>query len=120
MIGSVESNHAIIPICFRTPNHPEFRIKAVIDTGFAGYLTLPMTAISEMELPFIRRIPANLADDSTIVLDVYMASIIWNDTLIEVEVLATGQRPLVGTLLLEGYELSVQFTEGRMVNIEII
>jgi predicted aspartyl protease len=50
--------------------------------------------------------------------EVYVATIVWNGEEREEEVLATGRRPLVGTLLLNGSELNVQFVEGGLLSIE--
>lgn len=73
---------------------------------------------SGLHLPFLRRIPANLADDSTIRVTVHATTILWDGGEREVEVLATGARPLLGTLLLDGFGLNVQFAEGGLVSIE--
>ena len=62
--------------------------------------------------------PANLADDSIIQVEVYVATILWNGEEREAEILATGKRPLIGTLLLDGSELNVQFAEGGLLSIE--
>ena len=111
------SAHHVFNITFRLPEQPNLEIEYVVDTGFVGYLTLPLAAVLAMNLPFIRRMPANLADDSTILVEVYAAIILWNGEEQEVEVLATGKRPLVGTLLLDGSELNVQFAEGGLVSV---
>ena len=92
-------------------------IECVIDTGFAGFLTLPIDAILALNLPFIRRMPVNLADNSTIFVEVFAATILWKVGELELEVLATRMRPLLGTLLLEGCELNIRCTEGDVVEI---
>jgi clan AA aspartic protease len=88
-----------------------------VDTGFTGFLTLPSAAISALGLPFIRRIAVNLADGSTTHVTVHKATIQWHGSALDVEVLATGPRPLLGTLLLDGCELNVKFTEGGHVSV---
>jgi hypothetical protein len=37
-----------------------------------------------------------------------------------VEVLSTGVQPLIGTLLLDGHELHVEFREGGVVSITVL
>lgn len=117
MNGRVLANHALIKIPLQLVGMPVLEIEFVIDTGFMGFLTLPLAAVARLDLPFIRRIPANLADDSMIMVDVYVATIVWNNIEREVEVLATGKRPLLGTLMLHGHVLSVLFTDGGAVTI---
>ena len=120
MNGQVVAHHALLDILFHLSSQPDMQIECVIDTGFIGYLTLPLAVALVMDLPFIRRMPANLADDSTIWVEVYAATIFWNGEEREVEVLATGRRPLIGTLLLDGSELNVQFAESGLVIVETI
>lgn len=120
MIGQVIAHHALLPVTFRLPHQPDLQVECVVDTGFIGYLTLPLATAMAMNLTFIRRMPANLADDSVILVEVYAATILWNDEEREVEVLATGKRPLIGTLLLNGNELTAQFTEGGLVIVETL
>jgi clan AA aspartic protease len=117
MNGQVLSHHALLNVPCRLPNRPDLEIEFVIDTGFIGFLTLPPAVVQALNLPFIRRMPANLADDSTVMLGVYVVTILWNGEAREVEVLATGRRPLLGTLLLEGHELNMRFADGGSVRV---
>ena len=118
MIGSVRINQAVVSVPFRVPGQPDFSLEFVVDTGFAGHLTLPPTAVAALGLPFIRRVSASLANASTVLVNVHTATVVWNGTEREVQVLATGNRPLLGTLLLDGHELNIQFTDGGIVSIE--
>ncbi|MBX3057089.1 MAG: clan AA aspartic protease [Anaerolineae bacterium] len=118
MHGQVVAHHPLLKVGFQLPGQPGLSIEFAVDTGFVGYLTLPPTAVQMLNLPFLRRVTANLADDSVIHVSVHVATIHWDGQDQEVEVLATGVRPLLGTLLLHGYELNVQFTEGGLVSIE--
>ena len=60
MIGQVTAHHALLNVKFRLREQPDLEIACVIDTGFAGYLTLPMAAVLAMKLPFIRRMPVKV------------------------------------------------------------
>ena len=117
MNGYVFGRQALVNVPFRLLHQPEFAIEFVIDTGFAGYLTLPATAVASLNLPFSRRIYANLADDSALHTSVHTATIFWEGTEREVEILAIGKRPLLGTLLLDGFRLDAEFNEGGPVRI---
>jgi len=90
----------------------EQSVEAVIDTGFNGYLTLPPDLIKELGLPFRRNGRAVLGDGSEITFDIYEAVILWDGRPRRVSVDAADTDPLLGTGLLSGHELSVQFIEG--------
>ena len=54
MRGSVSRLHALISILVLTPAERFIEIEFVIDTGFAGFLTLPEAAVGALKLPFDR------------------------------------------------------------------
>ena len=116
--GIIKNGRATVNIIFHLPNKPDFTIEFVIDTGFTGDLSLPSAAVTLINLPFLYELPANLANNSWVDIPVHEALIIWNGEERVVNVLATGKRPLLGTALLDGYELSIQFTEGGLVTIQ--
>lgn len=47
-------------------------------------------------------------------------TILWHGQERDVEVLAMGLRPLLGTALLEGNEMNVQFADGGLVTIDLL
>jgi clan AA aspartic protease len=108
----------IVPLRFRLQSPSDLSIDFIVDTGFTGHLCLPQDAVDALQLPFRYDLRANLADNSSIVLPVYDGVVLWNGTDTPVEVLATGIRPLIGTALLDGFELIAQFRENRHVSIE--
>ena len=116
--GHVVAHRVFVNVPLQIPNQPEVEVAFVIDTGFTGFLTLPPAIVTALNLPFLRRISANLADGSTIFLSVYIATIVWDGTPRDVEVLATGRQPLLGTLLLNGYQLTADFEDGGTVTID--
>ncbi|WP_293080491.1 hypothetical protein [Okeania sp. SIO3B5] len=69
-------------------------------------------------LPFRFAMPANLADNTEVILPLYEAIVLWNGEERAVRVLGTGRRRLLGTAMLEEAELVIQFTEGGLVTIE--
>ena len=93
-------------------------IEAVVDTGFNGFLTLPTTLVSELGLPFISIGRATLADGSEIAYDVYGATVLWDGQALYVEADAADTTPLVGMLLLDGQDLSIQVRDGGRVVIQ--
>jgi clan AA aspartic protease len=115
MTGKVLRLHALVPIVFHLPNRPELALEFVVDTGFTDQLTLPVEAIDAMGLPLLSLVPADLADGSTVEMRMHGATILWNGKEREVRVLAAGRRPLLGTALLDGFDLFVQFREEGQV-----
>jgi len=118
MTGRVEGRHALLPVTFRVSGQADLTIEFVVDTGFTDYLTLPPAAIAALGLPFLHQVAADLADDSTVQMAVHVATVLWNDAVREVPVLATGRRPLLGTAMLEEQELVAQFRENGLVTVE--
>jgi predicted aspartyl protease len=69
--GSVTpEKEARVSLAVRGPNGSDIRVSAVIDTGFNGSLTLPLSVI--VKLGLARRAPrqATLADGSVVILEV--------------------------------------------------
>ena len=116
--GHVSALHLLVPVRFKMPDQPDVSIEFVVDTRFTGFLCLPQSAVDALKLPFSFDSDAQLADGSSVKLSVHDATIIWNGANIEVRVLATGKRPLPGTELLDGFELTAQFQEGGLVSID--
>jgi clan AA aspartic protease len=92
-------------------------VEMVVDTGFEGFASLPFHAIRQMRLPLQGTVPVVLADDSEITVEYYSATIIWNGRRRIVEVLMTDGDPLLGTSLLRGQTLHVDFVPGGAVSI---
>lgn len=81
-----ERREAVIDVEVVGQKQRKVRVEAAIDTGFNGYLTLPSATVDSLALqPAGSRI-ATLGDGNTVILDVYLAVVIWNDR--EREVLA--------------------------------
>ncbi|MEC4985841.1 MAG: clan AA aspartic protease [Oscillatoria sp. PMC 1068.18] len=116
--GIVTNRYATVALTFLLPNGSSLPIEFVIDTGFTGHLCLPPEAVSLMGLPFMYELPANLADNSEVLLPVHEAIVLWDGEEREILVIATGRRPLLGTALLDEQQLIIQFTEGGLVTIE--
>jgi clan AA aspartic protease len=116
--GQVDGLQAEIDVVFRVPDSPNVKIKFAVDTGFVGAMTLSPEAVAALNLPFFEPMEANLADCTSIVVNVHVASIIWEGREIDVLVLAMGRRPLLGTALLAGKELVVQFVDRGLVTVD--
>jgi len=118
--GTVVGLQAHIGVILCLPELSNIEIDCIVDTGFEGFLTLPSAVISKLGLQYIARIDANLADNSNVAVNVYLATILWNGVEREVAVLGMGRRPLIGTALLEDYHLSIDFYDGGTVLVDDI
>jgi clan AA aspartic protease len=118
--GIVIGRQPQLKVVLRIVNYPDLEIGCVIDTGFEGALTLPVSAVEKLQLPFVARINANLANDDNVVTSVHRATIVWDGAEIEIPVLAMGSRPLIGTLLLNNYNLNIDFCDGGILSVETL
>ena len=87
----------------------------MVDTGFNGFLTLPVDLVNELELPFASLGRATLADGSVVTYSVHEATVLWDGQPRHIEVDAAETTPLIGMLLLHGHGLSVQVRSGGRV-----
>lgn len=116
--GRLIDGKATVAVMFRLSGQPDFSINFVIDTGFNDYLTLPPQAVSAMNLPLYSSTQARLADGSETLLSIHLATIVWDNLEKVVPILASGYKPLLGTALMEGYHLEIDFEDNGLVSLE--
>lgn len=117
--GTINANlDAIVRLTVRGPTGRTRRIRAVIDTGFNGCLTLPPAIIADLELPWRRRAFAELGDGSEVVFDVYRAVVTWDRRRRKIRVDEANTTPLIGTELLKQHEVNLKVREGGAVTIK--
>lgn len=119
MMGIVNSSReAIIQLAVLGENNQRQSIKAVIDTGYTGFLTLPSAIITTLGLTWYMQEEGILGNGSLCLFNVFEATIIWDGNLKSIEVYESETDPLVGMALLEGYELNIQGFAGGLVTIK--
>ena len=119
--GFVTTNReAVIRLLVRADNNREETIEAVIDTGFNGFLTLPMSLISSLALSFAGTTRTTLGDCSEVRIDVFEATVLWENQERHVTVLATQGDALVGMAMLFGYRMTLEVEDGGAVVIEAL
>lgn len=115
--GRVVGRHAVVPLRVGydfTWGDADF----VLDTGFAGFLTLPPDAITKLNLPYVGIQPSTLADNSRTLLSIYRLIVLWDGEKHEVDVLELEGAPLLGMSLLEGYDVRIQAVDGGLITLE--
>ena len=118
--GIVVGLQARMGVILYLPGRAELEIECVVDTGFEGCLTLPISVVADLSLSCVGSIKANLADNSRIVTNMHEVIIFWNGVERLIPVLAMGRCPLIGTAFLEDYHLSIDFCEGSTVLVDEI
>ena len=117
MQGYVNQNYeAMLSLVVRNGDKLK-SITAVIDTGFKGFLSLPIAAIRELELSWSYRDRATLGDGSEVLFDIYDGMVIWGGQYRDIEINAAETEPLIGMSLLRGYRLQVDTVQGGLVTI---
>ena len=119
MNGIVNQNcEATIRLVVSNESKQRRAIDAVIDTGFTGFLTLPLTVINSLNLWLYSREEGTLGDGSTCIFDVYSGLVIWDGEYRYIDVNAAETDPLVGMSLLYGYRIQLDAIEGGIVVIQ--
>jgi clan AA aspartic protease len=109
ILGHVNSRReAVIQFAVLGENNHRQGVKAVIDTGYTGFLTLPSAIITTLELTWFMQEEGFLGDGSLCTFNVFEASVIWDGQIKPIEINESEIDPLVGMGLLEGYELNIQ------------
>jgi len=118
MHGIVDQNcEAKIRLVVGNANSQRQVIDAVIDTGFTGFLTLPQSVLTTINLRLYRREAGTLGDGSTCIFDVYRGLVIWDGESRLIDINASETEPLVGMSLLYGYRMQLDTIEGGTVTI---
>jgi clan AA aspartic protease len=119
MQGFVNQNcEAMLPIVVGHDNKPTQLVEALIDTGFTGFLSLPLSMIESLGLPWLFSDSVTLGDGSEVIFQMYRATVIWDGKFKVVDVAASESEPLLGMSLLYGFKLQVEAVERGTVTIE--
>lgn len=119
MKGALTSDHTAYLSIVVVEEAGEYEF--IVDTGFSGFVYLPEDIIANWGLPFVSSVPIALADQSTAIVDVYEAHLIWFGATMRVPLLAgpPGCDSLVGMELLEGCRIDLDRINGE-VRIELL
>ncbi len=93
-------------------------VDAVIDTGFNGFLPLPRAMVQTLQLPLAGNRRVTLGDGSTVVLDLYLATVLWDMQPREVLVLAAEGGPLMVMAILYGNRVILHVVDNGDVLID--
>ncbi len=121
MFGVVNNScEATIKVAVGRIGSPKTTFDAVIDTGFTSFLSLPLSIITDLELPWYYRDVGTLGDGSEVVFEIYKAAVIWDGQKQIIDVVASDTDPLVGMGFLYGFKPQIEAVEGGTVMIEAL
>jgi len=119
--GTVTGNREIIiQLGLLATNQSPVSIQAVVDTGFNGYLTLPLNVLNALGASAAGTRRAELGDGNLVELDVYVVRVKWHDEDRDVLSLQAEATPLVGMSLLWGSRVGFDAQDGGEVSIDAI
>lgn len=114
-----QSREATVTVAVGDSNAPKM-VEAVIDTGFTGFLSLPLSIITPLRLPWHFRDMGTLGDGSEVIFDMYKATVIWDGKTQIIDVAASEAAPLIGMSLLYGFKVQMEVMEGGVVIIKAL
>jgi clan AA aspartic protease len=95
------------------------QIEFVIDTGFAGELSLPASVVAGFGFPFVSQIANKLSDGTVIIVPEHRAVVLWDGAVRIVQVVASsGSVPLLGMGMLRDFDLRARCQPGGLIEIE--
>jgi clan AA aspartic protease len=117
IFGRVLHHQSTIQLAIYSPSK-QLDVEAIIDTGFTGFLTLPLAQVTALGLAFVRYESVVLGDGSTVAVPVHQAEVLWHGARQAVFVLATGHEPVVGMSLVYGSRLTLDGEDGGALTLE--
>ncbi|MGD0091118.1 MAG: clan AA aspartic protease [Planctomycetota bacterium] len=106
------AREAVLRLRIRDASGQLQETRAVVDTGFDGWLALPGNMIAALGLPLRRSTYTTLADGIRIRTNVYQAAIEWDGQSVTTPVDELDGGPLVGMSLMYGYKLILPILDG--------
>ncbi len=117
--GAVNAAYeAVVSLSLQGLAGPTRDIEAVVDTGYSGFLTLPIALVADLGLPFAYVGQAFLANDTEVSFDVHYVTVLWDGQPRDIKADATGSTPLVGMLMLDRHDLNIEVENGGRVLIQ--
>lgn len=118
IVGIVRGREPLIRLTIRGFRGREQEIEAVVDSGYTGWLTLPPTLIDALNLRWRTFGRGILADGSVSAFDVYHAKVVWDGRVRSIFVDEFDSTPLVGMVMMRGYEYKMQVRARGKVTIK--
>jgi clan AA aspartic protease len=109
---------AVIPLTVQSTTGQAEILDAIVDTGFNGFLTLPLPQIAKLGFPYEGNIEVVLGDGREVQVDVFLGTVVWEGQVREGTVVAADGSPLIGMALLSGARVCLDVTDSGPVTID--
>jgi predicted aspartyl protease len=113
---------AIIPVRLKGSHGSELTVDAMLDTGFAGFLSLPDILIEQLGLQAGDSTVITLADGMPKLAREYQGAVYWDNQWRSTPVMGEGDATLilVGMGLLFNHYVTMELVDGGTVSAELI
>ena len=119
IVGAVNSAYEpIVRLEVHGPSGLSREIRAIVDTGYNGYLMLTPGLAAALDLPFVSTNPVFLADGSEVSFEVCDVTVMWDGSPRDVDAHISDTTPLVGMRLMDSHTLYVEIEDGGRVVIQ--
>ena len=120
--GTVTGNREIvIPLELLSAKQSTVSLQAAaVDTGFNGFLTLPIAVLNALGASAAGTRRAELGDGNLVEMDAYFVRVRWHNQDREALALQAEATPLVGMALLWGSRVGFDAQDGGAVTIDTI
>jgi clan AA aspartic protease len=119
--GSVNSNlEAIIRLHIEDANGQTQAIDVKVDTGFTGFLSLPVAMVASLGLVATRQDGVRIGDGSIVIAPVHSAVVVWDGKARRVDVHAMGVERLIGMRMLASHDLAMRVQDGGPISITFV
>ncbi|HEX6037382.1 aspartyl protease family protein [Longimicrobium sp.] len=116
IVGVVnDSFEATVELTVCGPGGQEERLEFVVDTGFAGTISLHPAVAAALGLPYVGQVTARLADGSLVPMTIRAAQLLWNGGVRDVSVDIAENVSMIGMNLLAGHEFYMRTVPGGEV-----
>lgn len=120
IFGSVANLEANIQIEIVGQDGSRHSLRAVVDTGYNGHITLPKSLVDSLGLASSGKLRGMLADGTIVSMNTYLAELDWFNDIRKVVVTETEGGPLIGMALLEKSRIAIDVIEGGRIDIELL
>lgn len=111
-----EKLRALVPIRIASPGSSSFQpCWAWVDAAFNGTIVLPRSIAESLQLPMESSADAVLADGTIVAMETFRCQIEWLGGTYDTQIITNeGEYPLLGTMLLSGKCLTIDYVSRNV------